>query len=91
MFFSHQGLSQCSNFIKKNNLLNIFVLIQLVQLKTISKKKIKSEAAIASSLSAKIYNLKILAPNIENEKGMQLRFLIMGKEVYQPDLEIKDI
>ena len=36
---------------------------------SISKKKIKSEAAIASSLSAKIYKLKILATNIENEKG----------------------
>ena len=40
--FSHtQGLSQCSNFIKKNNLLNIYVLIQLVLLKQFQKKKLK--------------------------------------------------
>ena len=55
----------------------------------ISKNKIKSEGAIASSLSAKIYNLKILAPNIENESGNTTRFLIMGKEVFQPDFEKK--
>ena len=61
------------------------MLIQLVLQKIISKKKNKSEAAIASSLSAKIYKLKILAPNIENEKGNATRFLIMGKEVSQPD------
>ena len=55
----------------------------------ISKNKIKSEAAIASSLSAEIYNLKILAPNIENESGNATRFLIMGKEVSQPNFENK--
>ena len=49
---------------------------------TISKNKIKSEAAIASSLSAEIYNLKILAPNIENESGNATRFLIMGTVLF---------
>ena len=63
----------------------MYALIQLVLLKQFQKKKIKSEAAIASSLSARIYKLKILAPNIENDKGNATRFLVMGKEVYQPD------
>jgi len=85
--FSHtQGLSQCSNFIKKNNFVEHVRADTAGSAETISKKKIKSEAAIASSLSAKIYKLKILAPNIENEKGNATRFLVMGKEVYQPDL-----
>jgi prephenate dehydratase len=84
--FSHtQGLSQCSNFIKKNNLVEHIRADTAGSAEAISKKKIKSEAAIASSLSAKIYKLKILVPNIENEKGNTTRFLIMGKEVYQPD------
>ena len=84
--FSHtQGLSQCSNFIKKNNLVEHIRADTAGSAETISKKKIRSEAAIASSLSAKIYKLKILAPNIENEKGNATRFLVMGKEVYQPD------
>ena len=88
--FSHsQGLSQCSNFIKKNNFVEHIRADTAGSAEAISKNKIKSEAAIASSLSAKIYNLKILAPNIENESGNTTRFLIMGKEVFQPDFEKK--
>jgi len=84
--FSHtQGLSQCSSFIKKNNFIEHIRADTAGSAEAISKKKIKSEAAIASSLSAKIYKLKILAPNIENEKGNATRFLVMSKEVYQPD------
>ena len=83
--FSHtQGLSQCSNFIKKNNLNEHIRADTAGSAEAISKKKIKSEAAIASSLSAKIYKLKILVPNIENEKGNATRFLVMGKKVSQP-------
>ena len=37
------------------------------------------------SLSAKIYNLKILKRNIEDEKGNVTRFLIMGKNIEQPE------
>ena len=84
--FSHtQGLSQCSKFIKKNNLAEHVRADTAGSAETISKNKIKSEAAIASSLSAKTYKLKILAANIENEIGNATRFLIMGKEVLQPD------
>ena len=84
--FSHtQGLSQCSNFIKKNNLVEHIRADTAGSAEAISKKKIKSEAAIASSLSAKIYKLEILAHNIENEKGNATRFLVMGKKVSQPD------
>ena len=57
--FSHaQALSQCSNFIKKNNLVEHIRADTAGSAETISKNKIKSEAAIASSLSAKIYKLK---------------------------------
>ena len=84
--FSHtQGLSQCSNFIKKNNFVEHIRADTAGSAEAISKKKIKGEAAIASSLSAKIYKLKVLVPNIENEKGNATRFLVMGKEVRQPD------
>jgi len=84
--FSHsQGLSQCSNFIKKNNFAEHIRADTAGSAEAISKKKIKGEAAIASSLSAKIYKLKVLVPNIENEKGNATRFLVMGKEVRQPD------
>ena len=84
--FSHaQGLSQCSTFIKKNNLVEHIRADTAGSAEAISKNKIKGEAAIASSLSAKIYNLKILATNIEDEGKNATRFLIMGKEVLQPE------
>ena len=84
--FSHaQALSQCSNFIKINNLTEHIRADTAGSAETISKNKIKSEAAIASSLSAKTYKLKILAPDIENEIGNATRFLVMGKEVLQPN------
>ena len=84
--FSHtQGLSQCSDFIKKNNLIEHIRADTAGSAEAISKNKIKGQAAIASSLSAKIYNLKILASNIENENENATRFLIMGKEVSQPE------
>jgi prephenate dehydratase len=86
--FSHsQGLSQCSKFIEENNLVEHIRADTAGSAEAISKNKIKSEAAIASSLSAEIYKLKILAPNIENEKGNATRFLIMGKNVFQPDFD----
>jgi len=88
--FSHaQALSQCSNFIKKNNLAEHIRADTAGSAEIISKNKTKSEAAIASSLSANIYKLKVLVPNIENEKSNATRFLVMGKEVSQPDFRDK--
>ena len=88
--FSHtQALSQCSNFIKKNNLVEHIRADTAGSAEIISKNKIKSEAAIASSLSAKTYKLKILKSNIENENTNTTRFLVMGKEVLQPDFDNK--
>ena len=53
--------------------------------KDLADGKDKSIAAIASKLSAEIYKLKILKENIEDEKGNVTRFLIMGKNVEQPE------
>ena len=86
--FSHaQGLSQCSNFIKKNNFVENVRADTAGSAKYVSESKIKNEAAIASKQSAKIYNLNILASNIEDEKENVTRFLLMGKPVMQPELK----
>jgi prephenate dehydratase len=82
-----QGLSQCSNFIKKNNLIENVRADTAGSAELIAKNKKISDAAIASKLSAKIYKLDIIASNIENEKGNTTRFLIMGKSIHQPELE----
>ena len=85
--YSHgQALSQSSKFIKKNNLIENVRADTAGSAKYISENKNKNEAAIASKLSAKIYNLDILASNIEDEKENATRFLIMGKSVLQPEL-----
>ena len=84
-----QGLSQCSNFIKKNNLIENVRADTAGSAELIAKNKKISDAAIASKLSAKIYKLDVVVSNIENEKGNTTRFLIMGKTIHQPELEKK--
>ena len=88
--YSHgQALSQCSNFIKSNNLVEHVRADTAGSAEMISKNKDKTKAAIASTLSAETYNLEIIKKNIENEKGNLTRFLIMGKNIFQPEFENK--
>jgi len=69
--YSHaQALSQCSKFIKKNNLVEHIRADTAGSAETISKTKIKTEAAIASTLSAEIYDLKILSKILRMKKAM---------------------
>ena len=84
--YSHaQALSQCSKFIKSNNLVEHVRADTAGSAEMISKSKDKKKSAIASSLSAKTYDLEIIKKNIENEKGNLTRFLVMGKNVLQPE------
>ena len=84
--YSHaQGLSQCSNFIKENNIAEHIRADTAGSAEMISKTKDKKQAAIASSLSAEIYNLDVIKKNIENESGNLTRFLVMGKNISQPE------
>jgi prephenate dehydratase len=88
--YSHgQALSQCSNFIKSNNLVEHVRADTAGSAEMISENKDKTKAAIASTLSAKTYNLEIIKKNIENEKGNLTRFLIMGKNILQPEFKNK--
>ena len=86
--YSHaQALSQSSNFIKKNNLIENVRADTAGSAKYISDTNDKTKAAIASKLSAEIYNLEILKEDIQDEKNNVTRFLLMGKEIYQPELK----
>ena len=88
--YSHaQALSQCSKFIKKNNLNENVRADTAGSAEMISKNKNMHEAAIASSLSSKTYGLEIIQKNIENEKGNLTRFLVMGKNILQPEFSKK--
>ena len=85
--YSHaQALSQCSKFIKSHKLLEHVRADTAGSAKMVADNKSKSKAAIASSLSAKTYKLEIIKKNIENDKGNLTRFLVMGKNISQPEL-----
>ena len=80
-----QAIGQCQNLINKKKFKPIISADTAGSAKDLAEGNDKSIAAIASSLSAKIYKLKILEKNIEDEKGNVTRFLIMGKNIEQPE------
>ncbi len=89
--YSHaQGLSQCSKFIKENKLIEHIRADTAGSAEMISKTKNIKQAAIASSLSAEIYGLEVIKKNIENENGNLTRFLVMGKNISQPEFKDKN-
>ena len=86
--YSHaQALSQSSIFIKNNNLNENVRADTAGSAKYISEANDKSKGAISSKLSADIYNLQILDSNIQDEKENVTRFLIMQKDIFQPELQ----
>ncbi|MDA9725816.1 prephenate dehydratase [Candidatus Pelagibacter sp.] len=88
--YSHaQGLSQCSKFIKENNLTEHIRADTAGSAEMISITKDVKQSAIASSLSAQIYGLEVIKKNIENETGNLTRFLVMGKNISQPEFKDK--
>ena len=88
--YSHaQALSQSSSFIKKNKLNENVRADTAGSAKYISETRDITKGAIASKLSAEIYNLKIIDSNIQDEKENVTRFLIMQKDIFQPEHEKK--
>tara|TARA_B100001989_G_scaffold213765_1_gene163824 strand:+ start:171 stop:1007 length:837 start_codon:yes stop_codon:yes gene_type:complete len=84
-----QAIGQCQKMITKNSFKTIVSADTAGSAKDLANNKEKNIAAIASKLSAEIYNLKILEKNVEDEKGNVTRFLIMGKNIHQPNY-VKD-
>tara|TARA_B100001029_G_C15062511_1_gene459816 strand:+ start:4887 stop:5729 length:843 start_codon:yes stop_codon:yes gene_type:complete len=82
-----QAIDQCQKIIQKNNFKTIISADTAGSAKELSRGKDKSIGAIASTLSAKIYKLKVLMKNIEDESNNVTRFLIMGKNINQPIYE----
>ena len=66
-----QAIDQCQKIILKNKFKTIISADTAGSAKDISKTNDKSMAAIASKLSAKIYDLKIILENIEDESQNQ--------------------
>ena len=80
------AISQCNKNLNKYKLTSIIAADTAGSAKYISEKKIDTEGAIASSIAAKIYNLKILKKNFEDKKGNTTRFLVMKRNHHPPKL-----
>ena len=80
-----QAIGQCQNIINEHKFKTIISADTAGSAKELAEGSDKTIAAIASELSASIYDLKIIKKNIEDEEGNITRFLIMGKKPKQPE------
>ena len=80
-----QAISQCQRIINEYGLEPIVAADTAGSAKYISDNTLDNEAAIASTLAAKIYNLEVLKSNIEDDKKNVTRFLFMKKKIEHPE------
>ena len=80
-----QAISQCQRLINEYKLEPIIAADTAGSAKYISENSLNNEAAIASTLAAKKYNLEVLKSNIEDDKKNVTRFLFMGKKIEHPN------
>jgi prephenate dehydratase len=80
-----QALAQCRNFLKKNRLEPMVHGDTAGAAREIAEIGDRSVGAIASSLAARIYGLKVLARNIEDFDHNTTRMLVFSREEARPD------
>ncbi len=79
-------LGQCKNFLKMNKIKTIAGYDTAGSARLISEENDKFKGALASKIAAKIYGLKVLRANIQDNKNNTTRFLVMEKK---PNVIIK--
>ncbi len=75
-----QALAQCRNFLRKHRFQPLVHADTAGAAREIAEVGDKSVGAIASSLAAKIYNLKVLARNIEDADHNTTRMLVFSRD-----------
>ena len=75
------ALAQCRDYLNINKIKAVAKADTAGAAEEISKSKDITRSAIASELAAKIYNLKIIKPNIEDAPHNTTRFLIMREKI----------
>ena len=80
-----QGIAQCRNKILKLNKEMVVQADTAGSAKLISQINNKEDAAIASELAAKIYNLEILETNFQDLSNNVTRFLVMKNDLEDID------
>ena len=86
-----QGIAQCRNKILKLDKQMIVEADTAGSAKLISELNNIEDAAIASALAAKIYDLEILEKNFQDTQNNVTRFLVMQKNLLDINPETKDI
>ena len=86
-----QGIAQCRNKIIKLNKEMIVQADTAGSAKMISDLNNKEDAAIASELASKIYDLDILEYNFQDSKNNVTRFLVMQKDILEIDPSSKSL
>ncbi len=85
------ALPQCRNIIKSLNLNEKVHADTAGAAQEISKLNDLSQAAIASTLAAEIYDLEILKNDVQDAEHNTTRFLILSRESYVPEYNDQDI
>lgn len=79
--YSHpQALAQCRKFLEQHKLKAISTFDTAGSVKMIKEEKLMDAAAIASERAAQIYNMTILAKEIEDIKNNSTRFFVLNKK-----------
>ncbi len=83
--YSHTAaLSQTNSFIRKNNFREHVMADTAGSAAYVSQEKDKTKAAIASTRSAKIYQLDVINSKIQDEEENYTRFLVFQNEKTHP-------
>lgn len=80
-----QALAQCGKFLRKHRFEPVVHADTAGAAREIAELGDRSVGAIASSLAAKIYNLKVLARNIEDAEHNTTRMLVFSRDDARPD------
>ena len=84
--YSHeQGIAQCRKKIIELNKEMIIVADTAGAAKKIAELNSKEDAAVASELASRIYNLEILESNFQDSSTNVTRFLVMASKMNPPD------
>ncbi len=79
--YSHsQALSQCKNFLERNDLEPVPFYDTAGAAKMLSEERPEGVAVIASKFAAVLYNLEIIKSNIEDSDANKTRFFILSKD-----------
>ncbi len=83
--YSHpQALAQCQSFLRKSGYELIPAADTAGSVRMIKQEKLLDSAAIASARAAKIYNMKVLAGEIEDNERNYTRFFVLSRQDSPP-------